>query len=80
MEMAKGKTPTDAKLDAAIAAAAAPPGAGLKVQLPRGREALVQFPIPIDPQDVLAIVNALTTFFLQQYAAEHGKPSILARA
>lgn len=64
------KTPADAKIDAAIAAATAPAMAKLQIGLPGGRSAIVEFPIPLSPEEVLRITGAFTTAYLQQFDAE----------
>lgn len=64
------KSPTDAKIDAAIAAAANPPSARLQIGLPNGRAAMVEFPIPLSPEEALRITGAFQTAYLQQFDAE----------
>lgn len=64
------KSPTDAKIDAAIAAASAPPTARIQIGLPNGRNAVVEFPIPLSPEEVVRITGAFHTAYLQQFDAE----------
>lgn len=62
------KTP-DA-VDAAIAAATQQPMAKLSIGLPNGRQASVEFPIPLSPEEVVRITGAFQTAYLQQFDAE----------
>lgn len=64
------KSPADAKLDAAIAAAGQQPMATLSIKLAPGRTASVQFPIPLSPDEALRITGAFTHAYLQQFDSE----------
>lgn len=69
-----GKTAVDAKLDAAITAAAAvPPMARLQITLSGGRAAAVDFPIPLSPEDALRITASFAAAYLQSYDTERAR-------
>lgn len=65
------KSSADAKIDAALAAAsAAAPMAQLNIGLSNGRQAVVEFPIPLSPEDALRIQGAFVVAYLNQFDAE----------
>jgi hypothetical protein len=66
-----GRTSADSKLDAAIAAASAgEPRARLQIGLPNGRRAVIEFPVPLSPEEALRISGAFNAAYLQQFDAE----------
>lgn len=61
------------KIEQAMAQAAAPAMAKLTINLPSGRVAFVEFPMPLAPDEAMRVAGAFITAYLQALDAEMRK-------